>query len=64
MNLPTIILIAVATVIIISTIAFMVAFIHAAAEELLPAVEEAIGEGENPPFYTLKMEKTRNIKLL
>ncbi len=61
MNLPTVILFTVAAVIVISTIVFMVAFIHAAAEELLPAVEKAIGEGEYPQFYTLKMEKTRDI---
>ena len=46
MNLLTIILFTVTAVIFISSIAFMVAFIHAAAEELLPAVENAAGEGE------------------
>ncbi len=61
MNLPTIILFTVTTVIVISAIAFMKAFIHATAEELLPAVEEAAGEGEYPQFYALKMEKTRDI---
>lgn len=60
MNLPTILLFTVAVVIVILTIVFMVAFIHAIAEELLPAVEKAIGEGEYPQIYTLKMEKTRD----
>lgn len=61
MNLPTIILFTVTAVIFISAIAFMVAFIHATAEELAPAVEKAAGESEYPQFYTLNMEKTRNI---
>ncbi len=61
MNLPTIILFTCTAVIIIISIAFMKAFIHAVAEEMLPAVERAVGEGEYPQFYTLKMEKTRNI---
>ncbi len=61
MNLPTIILFAVIGVIVISTIAFMKAFIHASAEEILPAVVKAAREGEYPQFYALNMEKTRNI---
>ncbi|MCI8999552.1 MAG: hypothetical protein HFJ26_01130 [Clostridia bacterium] len=61
MNLPTIILFTVTAVIVISTITFMKAFIHAVAEEILPAVEKAAGKGEYPQVSTLKMEKTRNI---
>lgn len=61
MNLPIIILFTVTAVIFISPIAFMVAFIHATAEELIPAVEIAAREGEYPQFHTLKMEKTRDI---